>query len=101
MLVYIIIIIIGIYLYRTNTKRIKNSNLKEIPLVKGCVPLFGHIFSFSNHKRIKFLKSAYENNGKIFRIKLFSKEIVVICDREMISMSIVIVKRKIYHFMNI
>lgn len=57
---------------------------KNIPFVKGCYPIVGHGITFSKDI-IGFVRRCYNDYGKIFRIKVFNRNMVVICDRSMID----------------
>eukprot|EP01114_Cavostelium_apophysatum_P018477 TRINITY_DN571_c0_g1_i1.p2 TRINITY_DN571_c0_g1~~TRINITY_DN571_c0_g1_i1.p2 ORF type:complete len:476 (-),score=159.55 TRINITY_DN571_c0_g1_i1:60-1487(-) len=52
----------------------------EVPLVEGALPLFGHGLAF-NRDVLGFIRSCYLKYGKVFRLKIFRNELVVVCDR--------------------
>ncbi|OXA54040.1 putative lanosterol 14-alpha demethylase [Folsomia candida] len=57
-------------------------NLKTVPIVSGALPFVGHGIAFSKDI-VGFISNCYEKYGKIFRIKIFRVDMVVICDRTM------------------
>ena len=58
------------------------SGYKNIPLVAGGLPFVGHGLDFSKDV-VGFVKKCYDKYGKIFCLKVFNKNIVVICDHEL------------------
>jgi len=91
MLMYLLsigIIGIGIYLYikKQSEKQIKPKeyeSYQEVPfVVEGSLPIVGHGFSFNNDI-LGFIRNAYKKYGKIFRIKIFRSELIVVCDRDL------------------
>lgn len=61
-----------------------NNGLKTVPVVPGNLPIVGHGLTFSANI-IEFVRTCYRKYGKIFRIKVYNKELVVVCDRELIT----------------
>lgn len=58
--------------------------MKSVPLVEGALPIFGHGLAFSKDI-IGFVTQCFEKYGKIFRIKIFRVDMIVICDRSLNS----------------
>lgn len=59
-------------------------NYKRIPMVKGSLPFVGHGPYFMKDI-IGFIRNAYKQYGPIFKIKIFRTNMVVVCDRNLIS----------------
>jgi hypothetical protein len=57
-------------------------DLNEVPWVTGGYPFIGHGIQFGKDI-IAFIRRAYVDHGKVFKIKIFRKKIAVICDHEM------------------
>lgn len=76
--------IIVIYYYYSTRPIPTPSGLKSVPVVDNKIPILGHIIAFSKNN-IGFIQYCYRTFGKIFRIKLAKKNIIVICDRSMIK----------------
>ncbi len=55
---------------------------QEVPVVKGGYPLVGHGIAFSKDI-IGFVRNSYKQYGKIFRVKIFNRDMVVVCDRDL------------------
>lgn len=78
MLAYLLIFCFGIYYLR----QFVLSSRSNIPMVSGSVPFFGHGIQFAKNE-IGFIKKCYAKYGKVFRIRLFSMDTAIICDREL------------------
>lgn len=76
----IAVIVIFIIIYKNRYRTPKNQ--KKVPLVKGCLPIVGHSLNFSKDI-ISYIRQCYREYGKIFRLKIFKRHIIVICDRSM------------------
>eukprot|EP01084_Bolivina_argentea_P171988 297945_1 len=61
----------------------KNSN-QQIPIVSGGLPYAGHGISFGKDI-IGFVQKACNKYGKIFKIKLFRKYLIIVCDRTLLK----------------
>ena len=70
----------AIYLWKSKRKIPEGS--VEPPKVKNCLPYVGHGLSFSKDI-IGFIKNAYQEYGKVFKMKIFRTNFVVICDDNM------------------
>jgi cytochrome P450 len=55
---------------------------KTVQLVSNSLPLLGHTLAFTKDP-IAFIKKAYDKYGKVFKIKLLTKDMIVVCDRDM------------------
>jgi cytochrome P450 len=53
--------------------------LKEVPVVKGGLPFVGHGFNFGKDI-IGFTRECYQTYGKIFRVKIFRRNMIVLTD---------------------
>ena len=87
---FVTLVIAGLIIYlvysikRYNRKIICPSGYKDIPYVEGGLPFVGNGIDFSKDI-IGFIRRAYSKYGGIFRIKLFRKELVVVCDRNLVN----------------
>jgi cytochrome P450 len=71
------------YILFSNKRPNSTKHLKTVPVVTGKLPYVGHGIVFSKDI-IGFVSDAYKKYGPIFRIKVFNKDIIVVCDRKMI-----------------
>ncbi|RWS01198.1 hypothetical protein B4U79_16637 [Dinothrombium tinctorium] len=72
-----------LYLIIKATRRRKlPPGAKQIPEVSGCLPLVGHGLTFSKDI-ISFVRAAYKKYGKIFRVKVFRKNLVIVLDHNL------------------
>lgn len=72
-----------IYIFTNKKKTIKHiDGFKQVPRVNGKLPYFGHGIAFSRDI-IGFVKKCYQNYGKIFRIQIYNKDMIVVCDHDM------------------
>lgn len=80
----IFIILIVKYLFNRSRKAAFKMppGSKPVPVVDGAIPIAGHGISFSKDI-IGFARAAQQKYGNIFKIKVFNKDIVVICDHNM------------------
>jgi cytochrome P450 len=69
--------------YQINARRVP-AGLKKVPVVKGCLPIVGHGLQFSKDI-IGFVRACEKEYGNIFRVKIFRTDMIIICDREMLS----------------
>jgi len=82
---YVIVLACTLYYLFTKYFRLKKVNTlgaKEVPMVKGALPIVGHGFSFSKDI-IGFIRKAKQEYGNIFQIKIFRKKMVICCDHNM------------------
>jgi len=88
MFYYIIAIIIIYFCYsirRFNRKIITPAGYKNIPYVEeSYFPFVGNGIGFSRDI-IGFVRKAHQKYGGIFRLKIFRKELVVVCDRALVK----------------
>jgi len=91
MFIYLIsgLIFVVIYHYFALIKRKYNkpkhlSHLKDVPLVSGELPLVGHSLKF-DPTNVNFLNECQQKYGKIFRIKMFITDVIVITDRSLLE----------------
>ena len=87
MLLYILIgivtILSSIVLIRRKPKHTtRPPGTKEVPQVEGAIPIAGHGIAFSQDI-IGFVRKSYQKYGKIFRLQIFNKNMIVVCDRTM------------------
>jgi sterol 14-demethylase len=62
----------------------KPAHLKDVPIVSGGLPIVGHSLKF-DPTNLNFLNECYRKYGKIFRIKMFKIDTIVIADRSLIN----------------
>ena len=55
---------------------------KEVPRVKNNLPLVGHGPAFSKDI-IGYIRKCQEEYGNIFRLQIFNKDMIVVCDRSL------------------
>ena len=84
MLVYVITGLLGLISYMYFSSRKKHHNYNEVPTVKGALPIVGHGISFSKDI-IGFIRKCYKEYGGIFRIKVFNRNMIVVCERNLIE----------------
>ena len=82
MLFYIIAIIFLLALLKIVRGPKTKPGYKNIPIVSGGLPIIGHGFAFSADV-VGFVKKCYQRYGKVFKFKIFNKNIVVICDHNL------------------
>ena len=80
-LTFIIIIIIT-YIYNGQKEENHPLGLMKVPFVAGSLPIVGHGIAFSRDI-IGFIKNQEAIYGKIFKIKVFRKTIIVCTDHEL------------------
>ncbi|KAL1924084.1 uncharacterized protein VTP21DRAFT_7119 [Calcarisporiella thermophila] len=56
---------------------------REVPLVRGSWPIVGHGYEFSRDP-LGFIRKACRKYGRVFKIRLFRREMVVVCDKSLI-----------------
>uniref|UniRef100_A0A6C0C9Q3 Cytochrome P450 n=1 Tax=viral metagenome TaxID=1070528 RepID=A0A6C0C9Q3_9ZZZZ len=89
MLIHICLALLFVYfcyaLKRYNRKNVTPKGYKDIPYVQeSYVPFFGNGLGFSKDI-IGYIRNAHKKYGGIFRLKLFRKEMVVVCDRNLVK----------------
>lgn len=75
------------YIYtQCNEKKLKKKycDLKKVPEVEGKLPIVGHGIKFSKDI-LGFVRESYKKYGKIFKIKIFNRDLIVVCDRTLIN----------------
>ena len=86
-----IILIIAVYVvwrmgrrdkHHPSTIKINNQYYRIVPKVGGKWPIVGHGLAFSRDI-IGFVRSAQQQYGNVFRIKVFKKDIIVVCDHNL------------------
>lgn len=82
----LIVLVIGLYVYSQKGKKIPKEfkNYKRVPMVKWNFPIVGHGISFSRDI-IGFIKKCREEYGDVFQIKIFKKNICIICNKSMVK----------------
>lgn len=84
-LLTLVIVLICIAAKRYNKRIISPTGFKSIPYVEeSYYPFVGNGIGFSKDI-IGFIRKAYQKYGGIFRLKIFRKELVVICDRTLVK----------------
>jgi cytochrome P450 len=78
----ITLLLIAFFNYLSTFKRYSNPGYKEVPFVKGALPFVGHGITFSKDI-IGFIRKARQEYGDIFRIKIFKKNLIVVCDHNL------------------
>uniref|UniRef100_A0A6C0C9P0 Cytochrome P450 n=1 Tax=viral metagenome TaxID=1070528 RepID=A0A6C0C9P0_9ZZZZ len=72
-------------LYKRKHNKPKHlSHLKDVPIVAGELPFIGHSLKF-DPTNFNFINECYQKYGKIFRIKMFRTDMIVIADRSLID----------------
>lgn len=86
-LIFVIIIIITYHklsIYLRNRKPSYVKHLKTVPMVDGELPFVGHGIHFSKDI-IGFVEKCCQKYGKIFRVKIFRTDMIIICDRTLLK----------------
>lgn len=88
MLVLIAVTLLTGYIaYKYYSKTTKPESLKDkldIPTVEGSLPFIGHALSFRKDI-LGFVRNASLKYGKVFKMKIVNKEMVVVCDRTLLK----------------
>jgi len=79
-----LIVCSALYLYTSNKRRRHGyTNTKPVPLVKtGYYPIIGNGIAFGKDI-IGFVKRARQEYGDVFRLKIFRKDLIVVCDHNL------------------
>lgn len=76
------ILLSAYYFFGFGKNNARPRGAKDVPEVKGNLPIVGHGIAFSRDI-IGFVRNAYRNYGKIFKIKVFRSTFVVVCDNNL------------------
>lgn len=82
-IVGIILLVYIIYYFFKNKQTNPYNNNKIVPLVSGGLPFIGHGFEVTKDVN-NFIKKCYKEYGPIFKIKIYGKEMIIICDRNLV-----------------
>ena len=83
MYLILIAIIVCSILYQKLGRRRSFGNYKTVPLVKtGYYPIIGNGIAFGKDI-IGFIKQARQKYGNVFRLKIFRKDLIVVCDHSL------------------
>lgn len=77
----LILVILSIALRYYSAKRRIPQGAKEVPFVKGGIPFIGHGNQFAKNP-LEFIRDAHNQYGDYFKIRIFGRDIVIVCDRE-------------------
>ena len=61
------------------------TGLKNVPVVSGRVPIFGHGLQMIIFGEINFFRRCYSKYGPIFQIQVYSKTIVIVCENNLVA----------------
>ena len=82
-ILFALIVCSALYLYTSNKRRMHIYNHKVVPLVKtGYYPIIGSGIAFGKDI-IGFVKRARQEYGDVFRLKIFRKDLIVVCDHNL------------------
>lgn len=77
------LIILCIFVFFYKKKRKLPNGKFNVPFVKeGYVPIIGHGNAFSEDN-IKFLRNCYKKYGPVFKLQIFRKTLIVVCDHSL------------------
>lgn len=68
----------------TQESQVVNSPLSSLPLVKGGLPLLGNIHQLQPEKLHILLEEWAKQYGEYYRLKVFNKDVVVVCQHDLI-----------------
>jgi cytochrome P450 len=81
---FLLVIFYKCYCFFENLWKQRNrpKNTKTVPLVSGRFPIVGNGLAFSKDI-IGYIRECYRKYGPIFRLKIFNREMIVVCDRSL------------------
>lgn len=77
-------IIISFYFIKRRNKNKIPAGYKKVPIVKGGLPVIGNGLDFSKDI-IGFVRQCYRKYGKIFKVRIYSRDFVIVCDHDLKS----------------